>query len=159
MGVEIAPLTFMWVWRRTANLGGLHRGACDALRVLQAERSFRCGNPQRRGTGRQSRSRRHRLARTLETAAAHFPQGLQACSGWTDIFIFPGYYFMLSMHSDELHLPKSTLVMLVSARLDGRAIMKAYKEAIEHNIGFLASAMPCLSTRNGRGELWLLLMN
>ena len=68
--------------------------------------------------------------RTLESAAAE-DGTLQAGSGWTDIFIYPGYRFRLV---DELitnfHLPKSTLMMLVSALAGREHILAAYREAI-----------------------------
>ncbi|MBO6163692.1 MAG: tRNA preQ1(34) S-adenosylmethionine ribosyltransferase-isomerase QueA [Lachnospiraceae bacterium] len=69
--------------------------------------------------------------RTLESAAAE-DGTLQAGSGWTDIFIYPGYRFRLV---DELitnfHLPKSTLMMLVSALAGREHILAAYREAIQ----------------------------
>lgn len=79
-------------------------------------------------------------ARTLETVAARFTyEQLQACSGWTDIFIYPGYEFKLvNALLTNFHLPKSTLVMLVSA-LAGRAnIMQAYREAVEREYRFFS---------------------
>ncbi|EFM09328.1 S-adenosylmethionine/tRNA-ribosyltransferase-isomerase [Paenibacillus curdlanolyticus YK9] len=71
-------------------------------------------------------------ARTLESAASMFTDGqVQACSGWTDIFIFPGYSFKLvDALLTNFHLPKSTLVMLVSALAGRDAIMQAYREAV-----------------------------
>ncbi|RAP77888.1 tRNA preQ1(34) S-adenosylmethionine ribosyltransferase-isomerase QueA [Paenibacillus montanisoli] len=79
-------------------------------------------------------------ARTLETVAARFAyERLQACSGWTDIFIFPGYEFKLvNALLTNFHLPKSTLVMLVSALAGRSAIMKAYREAIEREYRFFS---------------------
>ncbi|AJY76086.1 tRNA preQ1(34) S-adenosylmethionine ribosyltransferase-isomerase QueA [Paenibacillus beijingensis] len=78
-------------------------------------------------------------ARTLETAAAKFPEGLQACSGWTDIFIYPGYTFKLvDALLTNFHLPKSTLVMLVSALAGRERIMAAYKEAVERQYRFFS---------------------
>lgn len=79
-------------------------------------------------------------ARTLETLAGRFgDDAIQACSGWTSIFIYPGYSFQLvNALLTNFHLPKSTLVMLVSA-LSGRdAIMKAYGEAIERKYRFFS---------------------
>ncbi|QYR23406.1 tRNA preQ1(34) S-adenosylmethionine ribosyltransferase-isomerase QueA [Paenibacillus sp. sptzw28] len=79
-------------------------------------------------------------ARTLETAAGQFPGGeLKACSGWTNIFIFPGYTFKLvDALLTNFHLPKSTLVMLVSALAGREAIMNAYREAIEREYRFFS---------------------
>lgn len=79
-------------------------------------------------------------ARTLETLAARFPDGqLEACSGWTSIFIYPGYRFRLvNALLTNFHLPKSTLVMLVSALAGRDSIMKAYEEAIERRYRFFS---------------------
>lgn len=79
-------------------------------------------------------------ARTLETLAGRFGDGeLQACSGWTSIFIFPGYSFKLvNALLTNFHLPKSTLVMLVSALAGRDAIMKAYGEAIDRRYRFFS---------------------
>jgi S-adenosylmethionine:tRNA ribosyltransferase-isomerase len=79
-------------------------------------------------------------ARTLETVAARFAyEELRACSGWTDIFIFPGYEFKLvNALLTNFHLPKSTLVMLVSALAGRSAIMQAYKEAVEREYRFFS---------------------
>jgi S-adenosylmethionine:tRNA ribosyltransferase-isomerase len=79
-------------------------------------------------------------ARTLETAGSRFPEGqVQACSGWTDIFIYPGYEFKLvDALLTNFHLPKSTLVMLVSALAGRMAVMNAYKEAIEQEYRFFS---------------------
>ncbi|UHA74333.1 tRNA preQ1(34) S-adenosylmethionine ribosyltransferase-isomerase QueA [Paenibacillus sp. 481] len=78
-------------------------------------------------------------ARTLETAAGRFDGELQACDGWTDIFIYPGYRFrMVDALLTNFHLPKSTLVMLVSALGGYEHIMAAYKEAIEEQYRFFS---------------------
>ncbi|MCR2802654.1 tRNA preQ1(34) S-adenosylmethionine ribosyltransferase-isomerase QueA [Paenibacillus soyae] len=79
-------------------------------------------------------------ARTLETLAGRFPEGqLEACSGWTSIFIYPGYKFRLvNALLTNFHLPKSTLVMLVSALAGRDAIMKAYGEAVDRRYRFFS---------------------
>lgn len=79
-------------------------------------------------------------ARTLETLANRFKDApLEACSGWTSIFIYPGYPFQLvNALLTNFHLPKSTLVMLVSALAGRDAIMKAYQEAIEQRYRFFS---------------------
>lgn len=78
--------------------------------------------------------------RTLETAAARCAGGtLEACSGWTDIFIYPGYSFKLvNALITNFHLPKSTLVMLVSALAGRETILAAYKEAVEREYRFFS---------------------
>lgn len=79
-------------------------------------------------------------ARTLETVAERFPRGQwEACSGWTDIFIYPGYKFrMVDALLTNFHLPKSTLVMLVSALAGKDSIMQAYAEAIREKYRFFS---------------------
>lgn len=76
--------------------------------------------------------------RTLESAAGE--DGiLQAQSGWTDIFIYPGYHFkMVDALITNFHLPKSTLVMLVSALAGREHILAAYKEAVEKKYRFFS---------------------
>ena len=68
--------------------------------------------------------------RTIESAADDTGH-LKATSGWTDIFIFPGYRFkILDCLITNFHLPKSTLLMLVSALAGREHILAAYEEAI-----------------------------
>ncbi|MGO4546174.1 tRNA preQ1(34) S-adenosylmethionine ribosyltransferase-isomerase QueA [Paenibacillus sp. 2TAB23] len=79
-------------------------------------------------------------SRTLETVAARFEGSpVEACSGWTSIFIFPGYEFKLvNALLTNFHLPKSTLVMLVSALAGRDEVMHAYKEAIAQEYRFFS---------------------
>lgn len=76
--------------------------------------------------------------RTLESFAKD-DGTLEACSGWTDIFIYPGYSFKcIDALVTNFHLPESTLIMLVSA-LAGRAhILNAYKTAVEEKYRFFS---------------------
>ncbi|MNV81901.1 S-adenosylmethionine:tRNA ribosyltransferase-isomerase [compost metagenome] len=61
------------------------------------------------------------------------------CSGWTDIFIYPGYKFsVVNALITNFHLPKSTLVMLVSALAGREHILAAYEEAIEQKYRFFS---------------------
>ncbi|AIQ14060.1 tRNA preQ1(34) S-adenosylmethionine ribosyltransferase-isomerase QueA [Paenibacillus durus] len=78
--------------------------------------------------------------RTLETVGGMFGDGpLEACSGWTDIFIYPGYEFKLvNALITNFHLPKSTLVMLVSALAGREHILAAYQEAIQQKYRFFS---------------------
>ena len=80
--------------------------------------------------------------RTLESATGE--DGiLKAGSGWTEIFIYPGYRFkMIDGLITNFHLPESTLVMLVSALAGKEHIMAAYEEAVRENTAFSPSAMP-----------------
>ena len=76
--------------------------------------------------------------RTLESAADE--DGiLRAGSGWTDIFIYPGYRFkIMDALITNFHLPESTLLMLVSAFADKEKIMKAYEEAVRQRYRFFS---------------------
>jgi S-adenosylmethionine:tRNA ribosyltransferase-isomerase len=74
--------------------------------------------------------------RTLETIADEDGQ-LRGQSGWTDIFIYPGYRFkVVDGLITNFHLPKSTLLMLVSAFSSREIVMNAYEEAIKHGYRF-----------------------
>lgn len=76
--------------------------------------------------------------RTLESAADG--NGfLKAGSGWTDIFIYPGYQFkVIDCLITNFHLPESTLLMLVSALAGKEKIMKAYETAVEERYRFFS---------------------
>ncbi|WP_342562554.1 tRNA preQ1(34) S-adenosylmethionine ribosyltransferase-isomerase QueA [Paenibacillus sp. FSL R7-0345] len=78
--------------------------------------------------------------RTLETAGREAAGGpLTAGSGWTDIFIYPGYPFtVVNALITNFHLPKSTLVMLVSALAGREHILAAYEEAIREKYRFFS---------------------
>jgi S-adenosylmethionine:tRNA ribosyltransferase-isomerase len=90
-------------------------------------------------------------ARTLETAAresglAQAEQGepkasslIHACQGWTDIFLYPGKAMLLvDALLTNFHLPKSTLLMLVSALSSREMILQAYREAVEQEYRFFS---------------------
>ncbi len=76
--------------------------------------------------------------RTLESASSE--EGvLKAGSGWTDIFIYPGYRFrMIDALITNFHLPESTLMMLVSAFAGRDQIMAAYEEAVKERYRFFS---------------------
>ena len=76
--------------------------------------------------------------RTLETIMSLYGT-FKSCSGWTDIFIYPGYEFKaIDYLITNFHLPKSTLVMLVSALAGKDNIMKAYNEAVKEKYRFFS---------------------
>ena len=76
--------------------------------------------------------------RTIESAAAE-DGTIRACSGWTDIFIYPGYQFkILDCLITNFHLPESTLVMLVSALAGREHVLTAYEEAIRQRYRFFS---------------------
>ncbi|WP_350344427.1 tRNA preQ1(34) S-adenosylmethionine ribosyltransferase-isomerase QueA [Proteinivorax tanatarense] len=77
------------------------------------------------------------VVRTLETAANN--SNLKAESGWTDIFIYPGFDFkVVDALITNFHLPKSTLMMLVSALASKQKIDAAYKEAVDEEYRFFS---------------------
>ena len=76
--------------------------------------------------------------RTIESAADENGR-LKACSGWTDIFIYPGYQFkILDALITNFHLPESTLVMLVSALAGREHVLAAYEEAVKERYRFFS---------------------
>lgn len=76
--------------------------------------------------------------RTLESAADENGM-LHECSGWTQIFIYPGYRFkVIDCLITNFHLPQSTLVMLVSALAGRENILAAYQKAVEEKYRFFS---------------------
>lgn len=76
--------------------------------------------------------------RTLETIY-HKYNSFKECSGETDIFIYPGFEFKaIDSLITNFHLPKSTLLMLVSALSSKEIILKAYKEAVNNKYRFFS---------------------
>ena len=76
--------------------------------------------------------------RTLESVAAE-DGTMKAASGWTDIFIYPGYRFKVTDGLiTNFHLPESTLVMLVSAFSTRENILRAYQAAIDEKYRFFS---------------------
>lgn len=77
--------------------------------------------------------------RTLETVANKFNGKFEEDSGWTDIFIYPGYEFKaIDGLITNFHLPKSTLIMLVSAFATKEFVMEAYNEAVKEKYRFFS---------------------
>lgn len=77
--------------------------------------------------------------RTLETIGAKFDGELHADSGWTDIFIKPGFEWrVVDAFITNFHLPKSTLVMLVAAFTGRDNILNAYKHAVAEKYRFFS---------------------
>lgn len=76
--------------------------------------------------------------RTVESAADENGR-LHACSGWTEIFIYPGYRFKaLDCLITNFHLPESTLIMLVSALAGREQVLAAYEEAVKERYRFFS---------------------
>ena len=82
--------------------------------------------------------------RTLESATGE--DGiLKAGSGWTEIFIYPGYHFkMIDGLITNFHLPESTLLMLVSALAGKETIMHAYEVAVQEKYRFFSFGDACI---------------
>ncbi|MDA5110007.1 tRNA preQ1(34) S-adenosylmethionine ribosyltransferase-isomerase QueA [Brevibacillus thermoruber] len=77
--------------------------------------------------------------RTLETVGGLHDGRLAAGSGWTDIFIYPGYQFrIIDGLLTNFHLPKSTLVMLVSALAGRENVLRAYRTAVAEEYRFFS---------------------
>lgn len=76
--------------------------------------------------------------RTVESAADENGR-LRECSGWTEIFIYPGYQFkVLDCLITNFHLPESTLIMLVSALAGREHVLAAYEEAVKERYRFFS---------------------
>ncbi len=77
--------------------------------------------------------------RTLETIGTKFDGEIKPSSGWTDIFIKPGYQWrVVDAFITNFHLPKSTLVMLVASFTGRENILNAYKHAIQERYRFFS---------------------
>lgn len=76
--------------------------------------------------------------RTIETIMNKYHE-FRACSGTTDIFIYPGYQFQaVDFLITNFHLPKSTLIMLISALAGREHVLNAYREAVKEKYRFFS---------------------
>ncbi len=76
---------------------------------------------------------------TADRAAGEEIKDIKPASGWTDIFIYPGYDFkIVNSLITNFHLPESTLIMLVSAFYDREHVMDAYKTAVDERYRFFS---------------------
>ncbi|MGM0688618.1 MAG: tRNA preQ1(34) S-adenosylmethionine ribosyltransferase-isomerase QueA [Bacillota bacterium] len=77
------------------------------------------------------------VCRVLETAACSTGRLKDGAEGWTGLYIYPGYQFrIVNAMITNFHLPRSTLLMLVSAFAGHRSIMTAYREAVDNKYRF-----------------------
>ena len=77
--------------------------------------------------------------RTLETIARDYDGKFTQASGWTDIFIYPPYNFRaINGLITNFHLPKSTLIMLISAFASKEKVLDAYNQAVEEKYRFFS---------------------
>lgn len=93
------------------------------------------------------------VVRALETAALNAPSDiLQAYTGDTEIFIYPGFEFkVIDKLLTNFHLPQSTLLMLVSALAGRETILSAYQHAIEQQYRFFSYGDAMLLSRQNKG--------
>ena len=86
--------------------------------------------------------------RVLETVMNKYGD-LKECNGFTDIFIYPGYKFKIVDNLiTNFHLPKSTLIMLISALAGKEKVMNAYHEAINNKYRFFSFGDSMFITNN-----------
>jgi S-adenosylmethionine:tRNA ribosyltransferase-isomerase len=77
--------------------------------------------------------------RTLETIASRNDGVFKEENGWTSIFIYPGYEFKgIDAMITNFHLPKSTLIMLISALAGREHVLHAYETAVEEKYRFFS---------------------
>ncbi|WP_085523246.1 tRNA preQ1(34) S-adenosylmethionine ribosyltransferase-isomerase QueA [Tuberibacillus sp. Marseille-P3662] len=92
------------------------------------------------------------VIRTLETIKRDY-SNFQPASGWTDIFIYPGYeYQAIDAMITNFHLPKSTLIMLVSAFTGRDFLMRAYREAVQERYRFFSFGDAMFITERNRNQ-------
>ncbi|MDQ0205398.1 tRNA preQ1(34) S-adenosylmethionine ribosyltransferase-isomerase QueA [Alkalicoccobacillus murimartini] len=138
-GVVVAPITLH------VGLGTFRPVSVDTIETHQMHSEFYQMSAETASVLQETRNRGGRIiavgttsARTLETIASAHVEFKEA-SGWTDIFIYPGYSFKaVDALITNFHLPKSTLVMLVSALGGREAILSAYAHAVQENYRFFS---------------------
>lgn len=139
-GVNIAPITLH------VGLGTFRPVSVDNLEDHKMHSEYYQISPETAAIVNQTKEQGKRVIavgttsiRTLETVATANNGRLVATSGWTDIFISPGYQFaIVDAFVTNFHLPKSTLVMLVSAYLGRDFTLEAYHHAIEERYRFFS---------------------
>ena len=131
-GIKLVYLTLH------VGLGTFRPVSVDNLDEHEMHSEFYTLSEEAAETLRQVKASGHRVVavgttsiRTLETIGSKFDGQIQADSGWTNIFIKPGYQWkIVDAFSTNFHLPKSTLVMLVSAFAGRQLTLQAYEHAI-----------------------------
>lgn len=139
-GVKLVYLTLH------VGLGTFRPVSVDNLEEHEMHSEFYSLSEEAAETLRQVKASGHRIVavgttsiRTLETIGSKFEGQIQADSGWTNIFIKPGYdWKVVDAFSTNFHLPKSTLVMLVSAFAGRELVLEAYQHAIEQKYRFFS---------------------
>lgn len=139
-GVKLVYLTLH------VGLGTFRPVSVDNLEEHEMHSEFYTLSEEAAATLREVKKNGHRVIavgttsiRTLETIGNKFQGDIQADSGWTNIFIKPGYQWQIvDAFSTNFHLPKSTLVMLVSAFAGRDLTLKAYEHAIAERYRFFS---------------------
>ena len=139
-GVKLVYLTLH------VGLGTFRPVSVDNLEEHEMHSEFYSLSEEAAETLRQVKASGHRIVavgttsiRTLETIGSKFEGQIQADSGWTNIFIKPGYQWkVVDAFSTNFHLPKSTLVMLVSAFAGRQLTLEAYEHAIAERYRFFS---------------------
>ena len=139
-GVKLVYLTLH------VGLGTFRPVSVDNLEEHEMHSEFYSLSEEAAETLRQVKANGHRIIavgttsiRTLETIGSKFDGQIQADSGWTNIFIKPGYQWkIVDAFSTNFHLPKSTLVMLVSAFAGRQLTLQAYEHAIAERYRFFS---------------------
>ena len=139
-GVKLVYLTLH------VGLGTFRPVSVDNLEEHEMHSEFYSLSEEAAETLRQVKASGHRIVavgttsiRTLETIGSKFEGQIQADSGWTNIFIKPGYQWkIVDAFSTNFHLPKSTLVMLVSAFAGRQLTLQAYEHAIAERYRFFS---------------------
>lgn len=139
-GVKLVYLTLH------VGLGTFRPVSVDNLEEHEMHSEFYSLSEEAAETLRQVKASGHRIVavgttsiRTLETIGSKFDSQIQADSGWTNIFIKPGYQWkIVDAFSTNFHLPKSTLVMLVSAFAGRQLTLEAYEHAIAERYRFFS---------------------
>ena len=139
-GIKLVYLTLH------VGLGTFRPVSVDNLEEHEMHSEFYSLSEEAAETLRQVKASGHRIIavgttsiRTLETIGSKFEGQIQADSGWTNIFIKPGYQWkIVDAFSTNFHLPKSTLVMLVSAFAGRQLTLQAYEHAIAERYRFFS---------------------
>jgi len=139
-GIKLVYLTLH------VGLGTFRPVSVDNLEEHEMHSEFYSLSEEAAETLRQVKANGHRVVavgttsiRTLETIGSKFDGQIQADSGWTTIFIKPGYQWkIVDAFSTNFHLPKSTLVMLVSAFAGRQLTLQAYEHAIAEYYRFFS---------------------
>ena len=139
-GVKLVYLTLH------VGLGTFRPVSVDNVDEHEMHSEFYTLSEEAANTLRQVKASGHRVVavgttsiRTLETIGSKFNGEIKADSGWTNIFIKPGYdWKVVDAFSTNFHLPKSTLVMLVSAFAGRELVLSAYQYAIDEKYRFFS---------------------